>query len=72
MEAGKEIAIARRMPGSRADILRTKQEARSLIIGPYDMQIAAHALALDCTLVTDDVREFQRVPGLRVENWLGG
>lgn len=39
-------------------------------IGPADMFIAAHALARDMTLVTDNVREFQRVPGLRVENWL--
>lgn len=32
--------------------------------------IAAHALALDCTLVTDNVREFSRVKVLAVENWL--
>jgi tRNA(fMet)-specific endonuclease VapC len=38
-------------------------------IGPLDMQIAAHALALDITLVTSNVREFARVPGLRLENW---
>lgn len=40
------------------------------IIGPNDLLIAAHALALDLTLVTDNIREFSRVPGLRVENWL--
>ena len=39
-------------------------------IGPLDTQIAAHALALDCTLVTNNQREFQRVPELRVENWI--
>ena len=33
--------------------------------------IAAHALALDAILVTDNLWEFSRVPGLRVENWLG-
>jgi tRNA(fMet)-specific endonuclease VapC len=33
------------------------------------MQIAAHALALDVTLVTDNVGEFERVRGLRVEDW---
>jgi tRNA(fMet)-specific endonuclease VapC len=33
------------------------------------MLIAAHALALDCTLVTANEREFRRVPGLKVENW---
>ena len=39
-------------------------------IGGNDMFIAAHALALDLTLVSANVREFSRVPGLRVENWL--
>ncbi|MGD8644446.1 MAG: VapC toxin family PIN domain ribonuclease, partial [Chromatiales bacterium] len=35
-----------------------------------DLLIAAQALALDLTVVTANVREFSRVPGLRVENWL--
>ena len=35
------------------------------------MLIAAHALALDATLVTGNLREFQRIEGLKVENWLG-
>ena len=39
-------------------------------IGPIDFLIAAHALALNLTLVTANVREFSRVPDLRVENWL--
>jgi tRNA(fMet)-specific endonuclease VapC len=39
-------------------------------IGAMDMLIAAHALALDCILVTANEREFRRVPDLRVENWL--
>jgi tRNA(fMet)-specific endonuclease VapC len=34
------------------------------------MLIAAHALALRLTVVTDNIREFSRVPGLKVENWL--
>lgn len=38
-------------------------------IGPYDTQIAAHAQALGATLVTNNLREFQRVPGLKVVNW---
>jgi len=38
-------------------------------IGPYDVQIAGHALALGATLVTSNVSEFARVPGLPVENW---
>lgn len=39
-------------------------------IGDMDMLIAAHALALDAVLVTDNEREFSRVPGLKIENWL--
>ena len=39
-------------------------------IGPNDLLIAAHALALDAVLITDNENEFRRVPGLQVENWL--
>ncbi|MGE6743696.1 type II toxin-antitoxin system VapC family toxin [Allorhizobium pseudoryzae] len=39
-------------------------------IGPNDLWIAAHALALDAVLVTNNESEFSRVPGLKVENWL--
>jgi len=39
-------------------------------IGPNDLLIAAHALANDLTVVTANVGEFSRVPGLKVENWL--
>ncbi|MDO4233146.1 MAG: type II toxin-antitoxin system VapC family toxin [Lautropia sp.] len=51
-------------------LLRADLEKRGCVIGPYDMMIAAHAVALGCTLVTDNTREFQRVPNLRIENWL--
>lgn len=40
------------------------------LIGPNDLLIAAHALALDLAVVTANTRAFSRVPGLRVENWL--
>jgi len=39
-------------------------------IGPYDTLIAAHARHIDATVVTNNEREFRRVPGLTVENWL--
>ncbi|MHA6691860.1 hypothetical protein [Devosia sp. A449] len=44
--------------------------ARGTPIGSHDLLIAAHALSLDLTLITANVREFARVPNLRVENWL--
>jgi tRNA(fMet)-specific endonuclease VapC len=50
--------------------IRISLEASGMPISANDMLIAAHALALDCTLVTANEREFARVPGLRVENWL--
>ena len=42
------------------------------LIGSNDMLIAAHALGVDATLVTNNVKEFSRVKGLRVENWAKG
>jgi tRNA(fMet)-specific endonuclease VapC len=42
---------------------------RGTPIGEVDVLIAAHAVALRCTLVTNNVRHFSRVPGLSVENW---
>lgn len=49
--------------------LRTALEAAGTPIGPNDALIAAHALALDAILVSADT-EFERIPGLKVENWL--
>ena len=50
--------------------VRASLERRGTPIGANDLLIAAHALALGATLVTDNVREFGRVEGLTVENWL--
>ncbi len=55
--------------GAYAEI-RARLEASGNAIGANDTLIAAHALALDCVVVTDNEREFRRVPGLAVENWL--
>lgn len=50
--------------------LRTRLERAGQSVGANDLLIAAHALALDHTMVTDNEREFSRVKDLRVENWL--
>jgi tRNA(fMet)-specific endonuclease VapC len=50
--------------------IRTQLESAGTLIGGNDLLIAAHAVALDLTLVTDNAKEFSRVGGLRVENWL--
>lgn len=60
---GDDVVAAYR--GARAALERVGTP-----ISPNDLLLAAHALALDAVVVTDNVREFARVPGLRVENWL--
>ena len=49
--------------------IREHLTTRGMLIGPNDMLIAATALANDATLVTNNVREFSRVPELKVERW---
>jgi tRNA(fMet)-specific endonuclease VapC len=51
--------------------IRTHLQRSGTPIGPNDAWIAAHALAEDLTLVSSNVREFRRVPTLRLENWTG-
>lgn len=50
--------------------IRNDLENRGLMIGPNDLLIAAHARSLGLIVVTDNTREFERVPDLAVENWL--
>jgi len=50
--------------------IRLALEGGGIPISPNDMLIAAHALSLGMTLVTDNVREFARVEGLSIENWV--
>ena len=52
--------------------LRAELEARGTPIGSLDMLIAAHALSIGCTLVTNNLSEFGRVPDLKAENWVEG
>ncbi|TDK39403.1 type II toxin-antitoxin system VapC family toxin [Rhizobium deserti] len=75
--AKKVSAVTRRLyvaplnlPGDQryAEVRLALRQGKN--IGPNDLWIAAHALALDAILVTDNEREFSRVPGLKIENWL--
>lgn len=50
-------------------ILRAGLERKGEVIGPYDLQLAAQALARGLVLVTNNAGEFRRVPGLSVEDW---
>lgn len=50
--------------------IRAFLEQAGTPIGPNDLVIAAHALALDLTLITANTKGFERVPGLKLDNWL--
>ncbi len=50
--------------------LRAELYRQGKPIGPYDMMLAGHARSLGLILVTNNLKEFERVPGLRVENWV--
>ena len=51
--------------------VRASLAKRGTPIGPLDTLIGSHALALDITLVTHNTREFSRIEGLRLEDWIG-
>ena len=51
-------------------LIRTELEKKGIVIGAYDLQIAAHARSLSAVLVTNNEKEFLRVEGLKVENWV--
>lgn len=60
-----DVSAARRYGEVRAEM-----ERQGMLLGDADLRIAAIALARGLTVVTGNVRHFQRVPGLAVENWL--
>jgi tRNA(fMet)-specific endonuclease VapC len=52
--------------------IRADLERRGCVIGPYDLMIAGHARSRGLIVVTGNLREFERVDGLRCEDWLAG
>ncbi len=67
-----EINILPLLDDAREHFARVKCDLmiRGLLIGPLDLLVAAHALAINATLVTNNERELKRVKGLKLENWL--
>jgi len=57
--------------GKSYGAIRALLESRGESIGNNDLWIAAHARAAALTLVTNNEREFKRVPGLKIRNWVG-
>ena len=58
------------MAADKYGSIRAKLEKSGTPIGPLDTLIGSHAIALDCILVTNNVKEFERVEGLKIENWV--
>jgi tRNA(fMet)-specific endonuclease VapC len=52
-------------------MIRAELESKGQMIGNNDLWIAAHAVAAGLTLVTNNEREFKRVSGLTIQNWIG-
>jgi tRNA(fMet)-specific endonuclease VapC len=50
--------------------MRALFESKGTPVGSEDLMIGSHALSLRCTLVTNNIREFERFPGLKIENWI--
>ena len=55
---------------SKYGLIRAELEKDGKPIGPLDMLIAAHAKSLNIKLVTNNVKEFERIKGLKIENWV--
>jgi tRNA(fMet)-specific endonuclease VapC len=51
-------------------IIKKQLKDENCLIGPFDMLIGAHAKALNMILVTNNTKEFERIKGLRIENWV--
>ncbi len=75
LDALKDFAIPFEIPpwtSKEAQIagkIRAELAKQGTLIGPFDIQIAAHAISLELVLVTNNEKEFKRVSGLKVENW---
>lgn len=50
--------------------IRAGLESKGMVIGPFDMLIAAYAVSLDMTIISNNIKEFSRVPDLKCENWV--
>ena len=67
MTLWKRGITRRRIVGNHYDSILEKQGTP---IGSLDMLIAAHVLSIDCILVTNNEKEFGRIPDLKIDNWV--
>lgn len=66
-----EVADFDQLASAAYGFVRSYLEKEGKIIGSMDLLIGAHALSLDAVLVTNNVLEFQRIPNLKIEDWMG-
>lgn len=66
---GIEILSYGRHAGERYGKILAYLEKQGTPIGAYDMMIAAHALSENLTIITNNLKEFQRIKDLKVESW---
>lgn len=59
-----------RFAAEEAAVIRAQLEKKGITIGPYDLLIAGLARSRNLTLVTNNTREFERIVGLKIENWI--
>lgn len=71
LESLIQVAPLREEVGEHYGQIRAGLQARGLLIGNNDLWLAAQARSAGWIIVTNNEREFERVPGLQVENWVG-
>ena len=72
VEGFLQVAVTQPWDQAAADVhgrLRAELRLRGTPVGDFDEMIAAHALALNAVLVTDNTRHFESIPGLTIEKW---
>jgi tRNA(fMet)-specific endonuclease VapC len=72
MAARLEVLHFDNAAASHSGQIRAELKSKGTPIGPYDVLIAGHARSLGLVLVTNNTREFERVDGLRIEDWVQG
>lgn len=72
MAARLEVLPFDSAAASHSGQVRSELKKKGTPIGPYDVLIAGHARSLGLVLVTNNTREFNRVDGLRIEDWAAG
>lgn len=70
LESLIQVAPLREEAGEHYGQIRAELQAKGLVIGNNDLWLAAHARSAGWIIVTNNAREFERVPGLQVENWV--